>query len=110
MKAIEAVCLAGQRRFRPIVLTSVTTFCGLMPMVFETSIQAKFLIPMAISIAFGVLFATFIILLIVPALYLLLEDARRLVQWIFFSDEGEHETRAPSNPAQDAFSATRIND
>ena len=110
MKASEAVCLAGQRRFRPIVLTSVTTFCGLMPMVFETSIQAKFLIPMAISIAFGVLFATFIILLIVPALYLLLEDARRLVQWIFFSDEGEHETRAPSNPAQDAFSATRIND
>ncbi|MCH2140322.1 MAG: efflux RND transporter permease subunit [Phycisphaerales bacterium] len=74
---LEAVCLAGIRRFRPILLTSVTTFFGLAPMIFETSMQARFLVPMAISIGFGVLFATFIILLVVPALYLIVEDCRR---------------------------------
>ncbi len=74
---IDAVCAAGMRRFRPILLTSVTTFFGLAPMIFETSMQARFLVPMAISIGFGVLFATFIILLLVPALYLLVEDCRR---------------------------------
>lgn len=75
----EAVLLAGMRRFRPILLTSLTTFFGLAPMILETSVQARFLIPMAISLGFGVLFATFIILLLVPALYLILEDALRLV-------------------------------
>lgn len=74
---IDAVCRAGIRRFRPILLTSVTTFFGLAPMIFEQSLQARFLVPMAISIGFGVLFATFIILLLVPALYLLVEDVRR---------------------------------
>jgi len=73
---LEAVCRAGMRRFRPILLTSVTTFFGLAPMIFETSMQARFLVPMAISIGFGVLFATFIILLLVPALYLVVEDCR----------------------------------
>jgi multidrug efflux pump subunit AcrB len=58
------------------MLTSLTTFFGLMPMIFETSRQARFLIPMAISLGFGVLFATFIALLVVPSLYLILEDAR----------------------------------
>ena len=56
-------------------------------MIFETSIQAKFLIPMAISIAFGILFATFIILLIVPALYLMLDDATRLTRWLLGGSE-----------------------
>lgn len=74
---LDAVCTAGIRRFRPILLTSVTTFFGLAPMIFETSMQARFLVPMAISIGFGVLFATFIILLLVPALYLVVEDCRR---------------------------------
>ncbi len=75
---LEAVCRAGMRRFRPILLTSLTTFFGLMPMIFETSMQARFLIPMAISIGFGILFATAIILLIVPAGYMILEDLRGL--------------------------------
>lgn len=89
---------AGARRFRPILLTSVTTFCGLMPMLFETSVQARFLIPMAISIAFGIIFATVIILLIVPALYLALEDLLRLRDWITGGrDQQEH--RIPSDPA-----------
>ncbi len=75
---LEAICRAGMRRFRPILLTSLTTFFGLMPMIFETSMQARFLIPMAISIGFGILFATAIILLIVPAGYMILEDLRSL--------------------------------
>ncbi|MCP4752661.1 MAG: efflux RND transporter permease subunit, partial [Proteobacteria bacterium] len=75
----ESVCLAGIRRFRPIVLTSLTTFLGLTPMIFETSFQAKLLIPMAISLGFGVLFATVIILIIVPAIYVMVEDMKELV-------------------------------
>jgi multidrug efflux pump subunit AcrB len=67
---------AGAQRFRPIILTSLTTFAGLLPVLFETSLQAQFLIPMAISLSFGVLFATFITLLLVPAFYSILEDIR----------------------------------
>ena len=94
---IELVGAAGCRRFRPILLTSVTTFFGLMPMVLETSVQARFLIPMAISIAFGVMFATFIILLIVPALYLAIEDAKGWVSWVF--RDPERSTADPVPPA-----------
>ncbi|NLT69477.1 MAG: efflux RND transporter permease subunit [Verrucomicrobiaceae bacterium] len=70
----EAACEAGAARFRPILLTSLTTFVGLMPMVLETDIQARFLIPMAVSLSFGILFATVIILLLVPCIYLMLDD------------------------------------
>ena len=71
--AITAVVEAGQRRFRPILLTSLTTFFGLFPMILETSVQAQFLIPMAISLGFGVLFSTLITLILVPTLYIALE-------------------------------------
>ncbi len=71
--AREAVIDAGRRRFRPILLTSLTTFFGLFPMILETSVQAQFLIPMAISLGFGVLFSTFITLVLVPTLYMTLE-------------------------------------
>jgi multidrug efflux pump subunit AcrB len=74
----QALVEGGVRRFRPILLTSLTTFFGLAPMILETSVQAQFLIPMAISLAFGILFATGITLLLVPALYFALEDIRRL--------------------------------
>ena len=77
---LEAVVESGVRRFRPILLTTLTTFFGLMPMLFETSIQARFLIPMAISLAFGVLFSTFIILYLVPVLYTILEDTKLLIE------------------------------
>jgi multidrug efflux pump subunit AcrB len=77
----EAVILGSKRRLRPILLTSLTTFFGLAPMIVETSVQAQFLIPMAISLGFGVLFATFVILLLVPALYLAVEDAIAAAQW-----------------------------
>ncbi len=76
----EAIQWAGARRLRPILLTSLTTFFGLAPMIFETSVQARFLIPMAISLGFGVLFATGIILLLVPSLYLIVEDLKSLFQ------------------------------
>jgi multidrug efflux pump subunit AcrB len=74
----EAARLAGMARFRAILLTSLTTFVGLLPILFERSLQAQFLKPMAIAIGFGVLFATFITLLMVPCLYLILEDLKSL--------------------------------
>ncbi|MHC4571144.1 MAG: efflux RND transporter permease subunit [Planctomycetota bacterium] len=64
------------RRFRPIMLTTLTTFFGLVPMMLERSLQARFLIPMAISLAFGVMFATLITLFLVPSLYMILEDIK----------------------------------
>jgi multidrug efflux pump subunit AcrB len=72
--AFEAAMQAGPRRFRPIFLTSMTTFVGLVPLLLERSVQAKFLIPMAVSLAFGVLFATVITLILVPTSYMILED------------------------------------
>ena len=75
---IEAVLQSGVRRFRPILLTTLTTFFGLLPMLFEQSLQARFLIPMAISLAFGVLFSTFVILVLTPVLYVILEDFKGL--------------------------------
>lgn len=84
----ESIAGAGVRRFRPIILTSLTTFFGLAPMIFETSLQARFLIPMAISLGFGILFTTFIVLLIVPSLFLITEDIRRLFG---FSEMGADE-------------------
>jgi multidrug efflux pump subunit AcrB len=75
----EAVGDAGVARFRPIVLTSLTTFSGLTPLLLERSVSAQFLIPMAISLAFGVLFATVISLFMVPCLYVILDDIHRLV-------------------------------
>lgn len=74
----DAVMHAGARRFRPILLTSLTTFVGLMPMLTETDMQAKFLIPMAVSLGFGILFATTITLILLPSLYLVMEDIRGL--------------------------------
>ena len=71
---------AGARRFRPILLTSLTTFVGLMPMLMETDMQARFLIPMAVSLGFGILFATTITLLLVPCVYLVMDDVKGLIR------------------------------
>lgn len=78
----QAIFEASCRRFRPIVLTSLTTFLGLAPMIFETSIQARLLIPMAISLGFGILFATLIALVLIPCLYLALVDVQRLFGFV----------------------------
>jgi len=89
---MESVLAAGTERFRAIVLTSLTTFMGLMPIVFERSLQAQIVIPMAISLAFGILFATVITLLLVPSLYLVLDDIKGI-----FRDE---EQDAPAKLVQ----------
>lgn len=73
---MDAVLNAGVARFRPVMLTSLTTFIGLMPLLFEKSTQAQFLIPMAVSLAFGIIFATFITLILVPINYVLIEKMR----------------------------------
>ncbi len=78
LTAFEAIHQAGVRRFRPIILTTLTTFGGLAPMIFETSRQARFLIPMALSLGFGIVFATSITLVLVPCLYMMLDDGERL--------------------------------
>jgi multidrug efflux pump subunit AcrB len=76
MNALEAIHASAIHRFRPILLTTLTTFGGLAPMIFETSRQARFLIPMALSLGFGIVFATLITLILVPAFYMILEDLR----------------------------------
>jgi len=75
---LEAVREAGVARFRPIVLTATTTFAGLTPLLLERSVSAQFLIPMATSLGFGVVFATAISLLLVPCAYVILDDLGRL--------------------------------
>ena len=79
----DAILVAGKQRFRPILLTSVTTFLGLFPLILEKSVQAQFLIPMGVSIAFGLLFATFIIMLVVPAMAMLEYDTRSFFSRLF---------------------------
>ena len=74
----EAISQSGIRRFRPILLTTLSTFAGLAPMIFETSRQARFMIPMAISLGFGIVFSTAIMLILVPCLYLIVEDVKQL--------------------------------
>ena len=79
----EAVRQAGPVRFRAILLTSLTTAAGITPLMLEKSVQAQFLIPMAVALAFGVLFATLISLLLVPAGYLIVEDIQRPFRWLY---------------------------
>ncbi|MBZ0152591.1 MAG: efflux RND transporter permease subunit [Planctomycetes bacterium] len=80
---LQAITSAGRARFRPILLTSLTTFGGLTPLLLEKSVQARFLVPMAISLGFGVLFATAISLVLVPSLYMVLDDLRRAWRWLY---------------------------
>ena len=82
-----AIREAGGNRFRPILLTSLTTFFGLAPLMLDRSMQAAFLVPMAVSLAFGVLFATFITLILVPVSYLILDDVQRTLRRLFGSGE-----------------------
>jgi len=93
----EAVREAGAGRFRPIMLTSLTTFVGLAPLIMEKSFGAQFMVPMAVSLAFGVVFATFITLILVPTSYLILDDltrgTRRLLGLGDVTAEGEEQER-----------------
>ena len=88
---MEAISTAGVARFRPIILTSVTTFAGLTPLLLEQSPQAQMLIPMAVSLAFGVMFGTFFTLILVPAIYYSQEDVIRLFKKMIGKAESEPE-------------------
>ena len=83
MGAYQAMLDACVARFRPILLTSVTTFVGIMPILLETSTQAEFLKPMVVALAFGVLFDFFLTLMLVPALYGIGVDIKRTLKWVF---------------------------
>lgn len=80
--ALRAVEVAAEERFRPIFLTSFTTFIGLLPIMSETSIQAQFMIPTVISLAFGVLFAAIATLILMPVLYLFISEVREKLNWL----------------------------
>ncbi len=99
--AFEAVVSAGIQRFRPILLTTITTFGGLVPMITETSSQARMMIPMAISLGFGVLFSTAVILVMVPSLYIIRDDAARLMTKEVKREGDGH----PPSPSQPDFSS-----
>ena len=94
-----AVRNAGEQRFRPILLTSLTTFAGLTPLLLERSLQAQFLIPMAVSLGFGVLFATGVSLVLVPCNYLILEDVRALLRRRRARRSEQEEAPEPTRPA-----------
>jgi len=78
IELVDAVRSSGVARFRAVILTSLTTFFGLLPLIFESSTQAQFLIPMAVSLGYGILFATLVTLVLIPVNYLVLEDLRRV--------------------------------
>jgi multidrug efflux pump subunit AcrB len=80
---LQAIIRSGRHRLRPILLTTATTVVGLMPLMFEVTGSAAFLTPMAISIVWGLLFATFLLLLFIPALYLIVDDVRRWLKKAF---------------------------
>jgi multidrug efflux pump subunit AcrB len=80
---LTAVTEAGCARFRAITLTSITTFVGVLPIMFETSTQAKIVIPMAVALGFAILYATFVTLILVPCLYMILEDLKAGFIWLF---------------------------
>jgi len=101
---LEAAWEAGAARFRPILLTSLTTFAGLTPMLLETDIQGRFLIPMAVSLAFGILFATAITLILIPAVYLILHDLLAVIQRKNPTETTAAEQR-PAAPVADSASA-----
>ena len=95
VRAFDAITSAAVRRFRPILLTSLTTFFGLLPMIFETSVQARFLVPMAVSLGYGVLFVTFIVLGLVPSFYLVVEDLR----WLLGLEPGDADAESVDEEA-----------
>ncbi len=88
--AFAALVKAGVGRFRPILLTSITTFIGLMPIMFERSTDAQFLMPMVIALAWGVFFASFVTLLFVPAMYAVGADIARFYRWAWTGEKQPH--------------------
>ncbi|NNE92635.1 MAG: efflux RND transporter permease subunit [Verrucomicrobiales bacterium] len=100
IKVFDAVTKAGTARFRAIILTSATTFAGLFPLIRMQSTQAQFLIPMAVSLGYGIVFATLITLFLVPINYLILEDIRRGLGWIYSTDRSPETEGTPQAAAK----------
>jgi multidrug efflux pump subunit AcrB len=104
---LKAVTDAATKRFRAILLTSLTTFFGLIPIILETSLQAQVMIPMAASLAFGILFATVITLFLIPSLYMILDDFKR-----WWREAWHHvlspRKRSPKETAAERYRSTDI--
>lgn len=97
----DALINAGKARLRPIVLTTITTILGLTPLMLEQSFQARFLIPMAIAISFGLMSATVLILLLLPCLLVILDDIKRAAHWLWLG-------RGPTDDASQAESVADV--
>jgi multidrug efflux pump subunit AcrB len=95
MDLFEAVVQGGARRFRAIFLTTISTIGGLAPLIVETDMQAKFLIPMALSVAAGVAFATLLTLILIPSLLIIVNDVRRLIYRLYHGTWPEREAVEP---------------
>ena len=100
MSFLDAIQSGGARRFRAVILTTISTVGGLMPLILETDLQAKMLIPMAISIAAGVIFATALTLLLIPSLLVILNDLRRIFYKVWY---GRRPTREEVEPASSQY-------
>ena len=98
-----AIREAGATRFRPILLTSLTTFFGLVPLMLERSFEAEFLLPMAVSLAFGVIFATFITLMLVPTSYAILDDVQRGIGRLLSRGGGRIDPYGIAGPPRSSF-------
>jgi multidrug efflux pump subunit AcrB len=101
MTLFDATIQGGARRFRAIFLTSISTIGGLAPLIMETNMQAKFLIPMALSVAAGVAFATVLTLVLIPSLLIILNDLRRLIHRIFHGYWPDREAVEPRSIAHE---------
>jgi len=98
----QAVVETGRSRFRPILLTSITTIAGLAPLILERSFQAQFLIPMAISVAYGLLFGTFVLLVLIPALLMITNRIKRTAMHAYTGEKVSREAVEPSNPNRES--------
>lgn len=98
--AFDAIVQSGVRRFRPIFLTTATTFLGLVPIIMEESLQSQYIVPMAISLGFGIVFATAVTLVLVPSLYLIVEDCNQIFRRVPIGVDGQSTQRPVSGPLQ----------
>ncbi|GLR18799.1 efflux RND transporter permease subunit [Portibacter lacus] len=99
---VQAVIETGKSRFRPILLTSITTIAGLAPLILEKSFQAQFLIPMAISVAYGLLFGTFILLVLIPALLMITNRIKRTAMQAYGGEKVSRESVEPAYPGKES--------
>lgn len=95
MEMREALIEAGRRRLRPIILTTLTTVLGLSPLMMEQSFQARFLIPMAITISCGLISATFVVLMVLPSIMLIGHDVAGVFRWLWTGGRVSSQRPAP---------------